>query len=73
MHYKAIIKCHRPVVQWLNNDIYIFEAVFFFSKAVRIPEFLFSFFFLFFYSFSGHFELLSAVTNSGGSRRGSGV
>ena len=32
-----------------------------------------SFFFVFFsYPFSGQFELPSAVTNSGGSRRGSG-
>ena len=38
--------------------------------GVRIPEFLFSFF-SFSYSFSGQFELPCAVTNSGGSRRGS--
>ena len=31
-----------------------------------------SFYFLFFYSFSGQMELPSAVTNSGRSRRGSG-
>ena len=38
-----------------------------------MPEFLFFLFFLFLTSFSGEFELPSAATNSGGSRRGSGV
>ena len=67
---KAIIRCHIPVVQWLSSDINIFEPVFF--LRVRIPEFFFSFLFSSSYSFSGQFELPSAVTNSGGSRRGSG-
>ena len=58
------------MVQWLSSDINIFESVFF-LRGVRIPEFFFSFFSLS-YSFSGQFELPSAVTNSGGSRRGSG-
>ena len=47
--------------------------MYFFSEGVgvRKPEFFFSFFSSS-YSFSGQFELPSAVTNSGGSRRGSG-
>ena len=53
------------MAQWLSRDIYVFEPVFF--LRVRIPEFLFSFS----YSFSGQFRLRRAVTNSGGSRRGS--
>ena len=57
------------MVQWLSSDINIFEPVFF-SEGSN-PEFLFSFF-SFSYSFSGQFELPSAVTNSGGSRRGAG-
>ena len=59
------------MVQWLSSDIYIFEHVFFLRGGVRIPEIFFSLFFS--YSFSGQFELPSPVTNSGGSRRGSGV
>ena len=57
------------MVQWLSSDTCIFEPVFF-SEGSN-PEFLFPFF-SFSYSFSGQFELPSAVTNSGGSIRGSG-
>ena len=46
---------------------YLYSILYFFLR-VRIPEFFFSFS----YSFSGQFELSSAVTNSGGFRRGSG-
>ena len=62
--------------QWSSGyvaDINIFGPVFF-SEGGGGFESL-SFYFLFFslsYSFSGQFELPSAVTNSGGSRRGSG-
>ena len=55
------------MVQWLSSDIYILEPVFFSEGFESL-----SFSFLFVYSFRGQFELPSAVTNSGGSRRGSG-
>ena len=46
------------MVQCLSSDIYIFQPVLF--LRVRIPEFFFIFFY-FSYSFSGQFELPSAV------------
>ena len=54
------------MVKWLSSDIYIFEHIFFSEGSNPWGFFSFS------YSFSGQFELVSAVTNSGGSRRGSG-
>ena len=65
------------MVQWLSSDNYIFEPVFFSEGGVWGGGGGFeslSFYFLFFsfsYSFIGQFELPSAVTNNGGSRRGS--
>ena len=56
------------MVQWLSNDNYTFEPVFL-SEGSN-PGVFFIFFY-FSYSFSGRFELPSAVTKSGGSRRGS--
>ena len=55
------------MVEWLSSDVYIFEPVFL-SEGSNPCVFIF---FYFSYSFSGQFELPSAVTNSGRSRRGS--
>ena len=58
------------MVQWLSSDINIFEPVFF-SEGFESLSFYFLFF-LFLTPSVGRLKIPCAVTNIGGSRRGSG-
>ena len=60
------------MVQWLSSNDYIFQPVFFSEGGGGFESLSFYFLLISFsYHFSGQFELPSAVTNSGGPRRGS--